>query len=633
MALPAEQSGNPLLTSAGANQVVSDTQAGGNMEGKEVRFGITDSALWAVDTTVTSNGSVNSFHDSYTPIGGMIPLANIALGEIAFGGVGSGLYGMLMFAIIAVFIAGLMVGRTPEYLGKKIERKEMMMAALALLIGPAVILGFSAVASVVPVAASAILNPGPHGLSEILYLYTSSNGNNGSAFAGITSNAPYYNWTGAFAMLLGRFAFLIPIMAFGGSLVKKKVVPAGLGTLPTHGLLFVSLLVGVILIVGALTYFPAYSLGPIVEHLLMHAGRCSKMQTDMRTDELEVKQWKTRRKGDISIWDPKIIRAAIPASFKKLDPRVQVKNPVMFVVEIGSVITTIEFVRLLFTAPTPAFPRTTLTYETIFVLAVAIWLWFTVVFANFAEAMAEGRGKAQAETLRRARTTTMAKRLASPDRFGNVRGGGCPGAAQGRPGAGRGRGRHPRRRRRGRGRGLGGRVGHHGRVGSRHSRERRRPQRGDGGHAGALRLDRGADQRQPRRDLPGPHDRAGGGREAAAHAQRDRAQYPDRQPDDHLRAGGGLAGAVRHLLGSTRLGHDADRAAGVPDPHHHRRFALGHRHRGHGPHGAAQRAGHERARGRGGRRRGRAAAGQDRHHHAGQPPGDTLRAAARRRGA
>jgi potassium-transporting ATPase potassium-binding subunit len=273
VALPAEQSGNPILTSVGAYQQVSATQAGGNMEGKEVRFGITDSALWAVDTTVTSNGSVNSFHDSYTPLGGMIPLANIALGEIAFGGVGSGLYGMLMIAIIAVFIAGLMVGRTPEYLGKKIERKEIMLAALALLIGPAVILGFSAAASVIPAGTSSISNPGPHGLSEILYLYTSSNGNNGSAFAGIASNVPYYNWTGAFAMLLGRFAFLIPIMAFGGSLVGKKIVPAGRGTLPTHGPLFVGLLVGVILIVGALTYFPAYSLGPVVEHLFMQAGR------------------------------------------------------------------------------------------------------------------------------------------------------------------------------------------------------------------------------------------------------------------------------------------------------------------------------------------------------------------------
>jgi len=271
--LPAEQTGNPLLSHVGANQVVGDTQAGGNMEGKEVRFGITDSALFAVTTTMTSCGAVNSFHDSYTPLGGMIPLTDIALGEIIFGGVGSGLYGMLMFAIIAVFIAGLMVGRTPEYLGKKIERKEIMMAALALLILPASILGFSAVAAVVPVGVSQLANAGPHGLSEILYLYTSSNGNNGSAFAGIAANTPFYNWTGGFAMLIGRFAFLIPILALGGSLVKKRVVPAGLGTFPTTGPLFVGLLVGVILIVGALTYFPAYALGPIIEQLLMHAGK------------------------------------------------------------------------------------------------------------------------------------------------------------------------------------------------------------------------------------------------------------------------------------------------------------------------------------------------------------------------
>ena len=224
--IPAEQTGNPILTSVGANQQVSATQAGGNMEGKDVRFGITDSGIFAVTTTMTSCGAVNSFHDSYTPIGGMIPLTDIALGEIIFGGVGSGLYGMLMFAVIAVFIAGLMVGRTPEYLGKKIERKEIMMAALALLILPASILGFAAVASVIPQGTGAILNPGPHGLSEILYLYTSSNGNNGSAFAGISANTPFYNWTGGFAMLIGRFAFLIPILAFGGSLVKKRVVPA-----------------------------------------------------------------------------------------------------------------------------------------------------------------------------------------------------------------------------------------------------------------------------------------------------------------------------------------------------------------------------------------------------------------------
>jgi potassium-transporting ATPase potassium-binding subunit len=270
---PAEQAGNPLLTKVGANQAITNTQAGGNMEGKEVRYGIADSVLFATTTTATSTGSVNSFHDSYTPIGGMVPMTLIALGEMVFGGVGSGLYTMLMFAIIAVFIAGLMVGRTPEYVGKKIERKEIMMAALALLVSPAIILGFSAVAIALPMGVSQISNPGPHGLSEILYAFTSANGNNGSAFAGLSGNTPYYNWTLGFAMLLGRFVELIPILAFGGALVRKRVVPAGLGTFPTTGPLFVGLLVGVILIVGALTYFPAYSLGPIVEQLLLQAGR------------------------------------------------------------------------------------------------------------------------------------------------------------------------------------------------------------------------------------------------------------------------------------------------------------------------------------------------------------------------
>jgi potassium-transporting ATPase potassium-binding subunit len=270
--IPAEQTGNPLLTSVGANQVVSDTQAGGNMEGKEVRYGITVSGLQEVTTTATSTGTVMSFHDSYTPLGGLVLITNIALGEIIFGGVGAGLYSMIYFAIIAVFIAGLMVGRTPEYLGKKIERKEIMMAVLALLVSPLLVLGFTGVAMALPVGQAGILNPGPHGLTEVLYAYTSGNGNNGSAFAGLSAS-PYYNWTMGMVMLIGRFAEVIPILAFAGSLVRKRVVPAGLGTFPTTGPLFVALLIGVILIVGALTYFPAYSLGPIVEHLLMLAGR------------------------------------------------------------------------------------------------------------------------------------------------------------------------------------------------------------------------------------------------------------------------------------------------------------------------------------------------------------------------
>ncbi|HLG63567.1 MAG TPA: potassium-transporting ATPase subunit KdpA [Ktedonosporobacter sp.] len=275
--IPAEQTGNPLLTSAGADQVVSATQSGGNMEGKEVRYGITISTLQEVTTTATSTGTVMSFHDSYTPLGGLVLISNMALGEIIFGGVGAGLYSMLMFAIIAVFIAGLMVGRTPEYLGKKIERKEIMMAVLALLVSPLVILGFAAVAVALPAGQAGLTtgagNLGPHGLSDILYAFTSTNANNGSAFAGLNGNTPFYNWTLGFAMLIGRFAEVIPLLALGGALVKKRVVPAGLGTFPTTTPLFVGLLIGVILIVGALTYFPAYSLGPIVEHLLMLAGR------------------------------------------------------------------------------------------------------------------------------------------------------------------------------------------------------------------------------------------------------------------------------------------------------------------------------------------------------------------------
>jgi K+-transporting ATPase ATPase A chain len=276
VALGAEQAGNPQLTAIGVDQTANEwalAQPGGNMEGKELRFGIGSSTLFATITTDASCGAVNSFHDSYTPIGGLVPLTNIALGEIVFGGVGSGFYGLIVFAILSVFIAGLMVGRTPEYLGKKIEQYDIKMAALAILILPLSILLFTALAIAVPAGVSRIANPGPHGLSEILYLYTSSTGNNGSAFAGLGSNTPFYNWTGAFAMIIGRFAFIVPVLALAGSLARKNIAPASLGTFPTNRPLFAGLLVGVILIVGALTYFPAYSLGAIVEQLLMLAGK------------------------------------------------------------------------------------------------------------------------------------------------------------------------------------------------------------------------------------------------------------------------------------------------------------------------------------------------------------------------
>jgi K+-transporting ATPase ATPase A chain len=260
----AEAHGNDILNAMGLS--------GGNMEGKEVRFGIVASALFAVITTAASCGAVNAMHDSFTALGGMVPLINIQLGEIIVGGVGAGMYGMLLFVIIAIFVAGLMVGRTPEYVGKKIEAKEVKMATLAILVLPLMYLGWTAVATVNPQAVSQVANNGPHGFSEILYLYTSSTGNNGSAFAGITANTLFFNITGAVAMFVGRFWMIIPAMAIAGSLAAKKSVPASLGTFPTTGPLFVGLVVGVIMIVGGLTFFPALALGPLVEQFAMTAG-------------------------------------------------------------------------------------------------------------------------------------------------------------------------------------------------------------------------------------------------------------------------------------------------------------------------------------------------------------------------
>ncbi|MGD9880351.1 MAG: potassium-transporting ATPase subunit KdpA [Reyranella sp.] len=268
----AEAAGNPNIAALGVDANASPLQAGGNMEGKEVRYGIANSALFAVITTAASCGAVNSMHDSFTPLGGLVPLFNIQLGEIIVGGVGAGLYGMLLFAIIAVFIAGLMVGRTPEYLGKKIEAKEVKMALLAILVLPLSILGFTAIATVTAAGLAGPANAGPHGFSEILYAYTSGTGNNGSAFAGISANTLFYNTTIGLAMFIGRFLMIVPMVAIAGSLAAKKIVPASAGTFPTDGPLFVGLVVGVILIVGGLTFFPALALGPIVEHFAMLAG-------------------------------------------------------------------------------------------------------------------------------------------------------------------------------------------------------------------------------------------------------------------------------------------------------------------------------------------------------------------------
>jgi K+-transporting ATPase ATPase A chain len=279
-----EQGGNPMLEKMGIQSAATASQSGGNMEGKETRFGIANSALFATVTTDASCGAVNSMHDSFTPIGGMVPLFNIMTGEVIFGGVGAGMYGILLYCILAVFIAGLMVGRTPEYLGKKIEQKEVKMAMLAVIATAFSILVFAALSSVISFPAKGYWNPpgpaianlnnaGPHGFAEILYAYTSATGNNGSAFAGISANTPWYNLTLGLAMAIGRFLFLIPLLAAAGSLAAKRRVPTTSGTFPTHGPLFVGLLVGTVVIVGALTFFPALSLGPIVEHYLMQSGR------------------------------------------------------------------------------------------------------------------------------------------------------------------------------------------------------------------------------------------------------------------------------------------------------------------------------------------------------------------------
>jgi K+-transporting ATPase ATPase A chain len=268
-AYAAEQAGNPQLTALSVDQAPSADQPGGNMEGKETRFGIANSALWATATTAASNGSVNAMHGSFTPLGGLVPMWLMQLGEVVFGGVGSGLYGMIMFAIVAVFLGGLMVGRTPEYLGKKIEAYEVKMAAIALLVPPLVVLVGTAIASVIPAGTSSVLNPGPHGFSEILYAFSSAGNNNGSAFASISANTPFYNIALGIAMWLSRYWLMIPVLAIAGSLAAKRATAVTAGTLPTHGPLFVVMLVGVVLMVGALTFLPALALGPIVEHLQM----------------------------------------------------------------------------------------------------------------------------------------------------------------------------------------------------------------------------------------------------------------------------------------------------------------------------------------------------------------------------
>ena len=269
--IPAEQAGNPLFGALGVDQAASALQAGGNMEGKELRFGITASALFAAVTTAASCGAVNAMHDAFTPLGGMVPMVLMQLGEVVFGGVGTGLYSMLVFAILAVFIAGLMIGRTPEYLGKKIEVHEMKLTSIAILVTPILVLAGTAVAVIADAGKAGIANPGAHGFSEILYALTSAGNNNGSAFAGLSANTPFYNALLAVAMWFGRFAVIVPVLAIAGALAAKKRLPVTAGTMPTHGPLFVTLLVGTVLLVGLLNYVPALALGPVVEHLMLWA--------------------------------------------------------------------------------------------------------------------------------------------------------------------------------------------------------------------------------------------------------------------------------------------------------------------------------------------------------------------------
>jgi K+-transporting ATPase ATPase A chain len=267
--IPAEQAGNPLIGALGVDQAASSMQSGGNMEGKEVRFGIAASSLFAAVTTAASCGAVNAMHDAFTPLGGMVPLVLMQLGEVVFGGVGTGLYSMLIFAILAVFIAGLMIGRTPEYLGKKIEVHEMKLTSIAILVTPILVLAGTAIAVIADAGKAGIANPGAHGFSEVLYAFTSAANNNGSAFAGLSANTPFYNAWLAIAMWFGRFGVIVPVLAIAGALAAKKRIPVTAGTMPTHGPLFVTLLIGTVLLVGLLNYVPALALGPVVEHLML----------------------------------------------------------------------------------------------------------------------------------------------------------------------------------------------------------------------------------------------------------------------------------------------------------------------------------------------------------------------------
>ena len=389
----AESQPHPLIH--GAAQTGTPTAPGGNMEGKEVRNGIAESALFATITTDASCGAVNGMHDSFTPLGGMVVLTNIMLGEVIFGGVGSGLYGMLIFVVLAVFIAGLMVGRTPEYLGKKIESYDVKMTMLYVLIFPLIILTLTAIFVLSPtIGLSSLNNQGPHGLTEILYAYTSGAGNNGSAFAGLNANTWWYNVALGWDMLLGRLFMMIPVLALAGNLAQKKSVPPSPGTFPVKRRLVHRSVDRRNSDSWRAHVLPGTEPGP-------HSGAPGAQGRTAFLNRIRANTKRTDMASKTSLWNTEIMATALLDSVRKLDPRGMVKNPVMFVVEVGSVLTTALLIDNM-VHHRPGFG---------FNLQITLWLWFTVLFANFAEAMAEGRGKAQADTLRKAKGETIAQEI------------------------------------------------------------------------------------------------------------------------------------------------------------------------------------------------------------------------------
>ena len=554
VAMNHEYVGNPLFP-AGVDQ------AGvGNMEGKEVRFGAALGGLFAAVTTGTSTGAINAWHDSLQPIAGLVPLFNMELGEITPGGIGAGMYGMLVIgAILAVFIAGLMVGRTPEYLGKKVEAFEIKMAMLVALVLGASILGFTALASVLPEGTAGPLNPGPHGFSEILYAFSSQTGNNGSAFGGLTGNTPFYNITGGLAMLIGRYGMIVPILALAGSMAAKRRVAPSLGTFPTTGILWVVLLIGVVDHRRRAHVLPGARAGPdrraapperrkglLMALMSVDLGRGTRrFQRFVTLGGAKPSGEPPRPRG---ILDPDLLRSAIPHAFRKLDPRLLIKNPVMFVVEITAVLVTLIAIADV-TGVAPADDGAGASGSR---SRSAVWLWFTVLFATYAEAVAEARGRAQAATLRKTRSETTAHRRLADGTLEDVgsselRKGDIIVVEEGETIAGDGDVIE----------GIGfvneaAITGESAPVLKEPGTDIRSSVTGGTTLVSDRIVVRGHDR--PGRDVPGPDDRPRRGREAPADAQRDRSRDPAGRPLGRLPDGHRHATAVRRLRG-----HDPSR--------------------------------------------------------------------------